>query len=180
MCLLLDQVSDIIIWNSKLVVFCIILTVSLSECLYDCTAVYILSCIYQCYLVYVGHTWGEAFTSSVQASAGSSALATHATRFLVCHLLTKKQKRKKKKKSCLSIVSRSFYLLQELFTTILANWQLWIPFQFLNFRFVPQQFQVPLHTVFGISIVFQLLREIISPPFVNVIYSFFFFNCSVF
>lgn len=56
MCLLLDQVSDIIFWNSKLVVFRIILTVSLSECLYDCTAVHILSCIYQCYLVYVGHT----------------------------------------------------------------------------------------------------------------------------
>lgn len=25
---------------------------------------------------------------------------------------------------------------------MLANWQLWIPFQFLNFYFVPQKFQV--------------------------------------
>ncbi|KAK2995688.1 hypothetical protein RJ640_000819, partial [Escallonia rubra] len=31
---------------------------------------------------------------------------------------------------------------QEWFPSVLANWQLWIPFQFLNFRFVPQQFQV--------------------------------------
>ncbi|XP_012569189.1 uncharacterized protein, partial [Cicer arietinum] len=33
-------------------------------------------------------------------------------------------------------------LKQEWFSAVLANWQLWIPFQFLNFRFVPQQFQV--------------------------------------
>lgn len=33
-------------------------------------------------------------------------------------------------------------LRQEWFSSVLANWQLWIPFQFLNFRFVPQQFQV--------------------------------------
>ncbi|XP_054800192.1 protein sym-1 [Prosopis cineraria] len=33
-------------------------------------------------------------------------------------------------------------LEQEWFSAVLANWQLWIPFQFLNFRFVPQQFQV--------------------------------------
>ncbi|XP_044504361.1 protein Mpv17 [Mangifera indica] len=33
-------------------------------------------------------------------------------------------------------------LEQEWFSSVLANWQLWIPFQFLNFRFVPQQFQV--------------------------------------
>ncbi|KAA8517878.1 hypothetical protein F0562_015333 [Nyssa sinensis] len=33
-------------------------------------------------------------------------------------------------------------LQQEWFSAVLANWQLWIPFQFLNFRFVPQQFQV--------------------------------------
>ncbi|KAL1314123.1 hypothetical protein AAHE18_16G167000 [Arachis hypogaea] len=31
---------------------------------------------------------------------------------------------------------------QEWFSSVVANWQLWIPFQFLNFRFVPQQFQV--------------------------------------
>ncbi|CAI9102886.1 OLC1v1001252C1 [Oldenlandia corymbosa var. corymbosa] len=33
-------------------------------------------------------------------------------------------------------------LKQEWFSAVVANWQLWIPFQFLNFRFVPQQFQV--------------------------------------
>ncbi|KAL6579716.1 hypothetical protein OROMI_007740 [Orobanche minor] len=33
-------------------------------------------------------------------------------------------------------------LQQEWFSSVLANWQLWIPFQFFNFRFVPQQFQV--------------------------------------
>ncbi|PNY10165.1 protein Mpv17 [Trifolium pratense] len=33
-------------------------------------------------------------------------------------------------------------LKQEWFSAVLANWQLWIPFQFLNFRFVPQQFQI--------------------------------------
>ncbi|RRT57617.1 hypothetical protein BHE74_00010816 [Ensete ventricosum] len=33
-------------------------------------------------------------------------------------------------------------LQQEWFSAVLANWQLWIPFQFLNFRFVPQKFQV--------------------------------------
>ncbi|CAN4085389.1 unnamed protein product [Withania somnifera] len=33
-------------------------------------------------------------------------------------------------------------LKQEWFSSVLANWQLWIPFQFFNFRFVPQQFQV--------------------------------------
>ncbi|KAH9675131.1 peroxisomal membrane 22 kDa (Mpv17/PMP22) family protein [Citrus sinensis] len=31
---------------------------------------------------------------------------------------------------------------QEWFSSVVANWQLWIPFQFLNFRFVPPQFQV--------------------------------------
>nr|GMD31164.1 protein sym-1-like [Ipomoea batatas] len=33
-------------------------------------------------------------------------------------------------------------LQQEWFSSVLVNWQLWIPFQFLNFRFVPQNFQV--------------------------------------
>ncbi|XP_008792439.2 protein sym-1-like [Phoenix dactylifera] len=33
-------------------------------------------------------------------------------------------------------------LQQEWFSSVVANWQLWIPFQFLNFRFVPQKFQV--------------------------------------
>ncbi|KAG0503602.1 hypothetical protein HPP92_003674 [Vanilla planifolia] len=33
-------------------------------------------------------------------------------------------------------------LRQEWLSSVLANWQLWIPFQFLNFHFVPQNFQV--------------------------------------
>ncbi|KAI7752172.1 hypothetical protein M8C21_008337, partial [Ambrosia artemisiifolia] len=33
-------------------------------------------------------------------------------------------------------------LQQEWVSSVVANWQLWIPFQFLNFLFVPQQFQV--------------------------------------
>ncbi|XP_078446953.1 peroxisomal membrane 22 kDa (Mpv17/PMP22) family protein [Wolffia australiana] len=33
-------------------------------------------------------------------------------------------------------------LKQEWFSSMVANWKLWIPFQFLNFWFVPQQFQV--------------------------------------
>uniref|UniRef100_A0A453KBG6 Protein Mpv17 n=3 Tax=Aegilops tauschii subsp. strangulata TaxID=200361 RepID=A0A453KBG6_AEGTS len=33
-------------------------------------------------------------------------------------------------------------LLQEWFSSLIANWQLWIPFQFLNFYFVPQKLQV--------------------------------------
>uniref|UniRef100_A0A1D1Z6L4 Protein Mpv17 n=1 Tax=Anthurium amnicola TaxID=1678845 RepID=A0A1D1Z6L4_9ARAE len=33
-------------------------------------------------------------------------------------------------------------LQQEWFSSVVANWKLWIPFQFLNFWFVPQQFQV--------------------------------------
>ncbi|KAK2968522.1 hypothetical protein RJ640_022767 [Escallonia rubra] len=36
---------------------------------------------------------------------------------------------------------------QEWFPSVLANWQLWIPFQFLNFRFVPQQFQNDRHLI---------------------------------
>ncbi|KAL8135080.1 protein sym-1 [Apium graveolens] len=33
-------------------------------------------------------------------------------------------------------------LQQDWFSSVLANWKLWIPFQFLNFLIVPQQFQV--------------------------------------
>ncbi|KAK1371962.1 PXMP2/4 family protein 4 [Heracleum sosnowskyi] len=33
-------------------------------------------------------------------------------------------------------------LQQEWFSSVIANWKLWVPFQFLNFLFVPQQFQV--------------------------------------
>ena len=33
-------------------------------------------------------------------------------------------------------------LKQDLATTVSANWALWIPGQFLNFRFVPAQFNL--------------------------------------
>ncbi|XXG52677.1 hypothetical protein AAC387_Pa03g0938 [Persea americana] len=42
-------------------------------------------------------------------------------------------------------------LQQEWFSAVLANWQLWIPFQFLNFRFVPQQFQVLAANVIALA-----------------------------
>ncbi|KAJ4848101.1 hypothetical protein Tsubulata_023522 [Turnera subulata] len=42
-------------------------------------------------------------------------------------------------------------LQQEWFSAVLANWKLWIPFQFLNFRFVPQQFQV-MDKMFGVGV----------------------------
>ncbi|KAK4777472.1 hypothetical protein SAY87_017659 [Trapa incisa] len=42
-------------------------------------------------------------------------------------------------------------LQQEWFSSVLANWQLWIPFQFLNFRFVPQQFQVLAANVIALA-----------------------------
>ncbi|KAJ8770343.1 hypothetical protein K2173_014953 [Erythroxylum novogranatense] len=40
---------------------------------------------------------------------------------------------------------------QEWFSAVLANWQLWIPFRFLNFRFVPQQFQVLAANVIALA-----------------------------
>ena len=33
-------------------------------------------------------------------------------------------------------------LRQDLFPTVVANWKIWVPFQFLNFRFVPMNLQV--------------------------------------
>ncbi|XP_072976613.1 protein sym-1 [Typha angustifolia] len=42
-------------------------------------------------------------------------------------------------------------LRQEWFSAVIANWQLWIPFQFLNFRFVPQQFQVLVANIVALA-----------------------------
>ncbi|KAG2300098.1 hypothetical protein Bca52824_036570 [Brassica carinata] len=42
-------------------------------------------------------------------------------------------------------------LKQEWTGAVLANWQLWIPFQFLNFRFVPQNFQVLASNVVALA-----------------------------
>ncbi|ESW34014.1 hypothetical protein PHAVU_001G116800 [Phaseolus vulgaris] len=42
-------------------------------------------------------------------------------------------------------------LKQGWFSAVLANWKLWIPFQFLNFRFVPQQFQVLAANVIAVA-----------------------------
>jgi hypothetical protein len=33
-------------------------------------------------------------------------------------------------------------LKSDLFTIVKSNWVLWVPFQFINFRFVPQHLQV--------------------------------------
>ncbi|XP_031473754.1 protein sym-1 [Nymphaea colorata] len=42
-------------------------------------------------------------------------------------------------------------LRQEWFSAVIANWQLWIPFQFLNFLFVPQIFQVLFANVVAVA-----------------------------
>ncbi|KAK6942112.1 Mpv17/PMP22 [Dillenia turbinata] len=56
-------------------------------------------------------------------------------------------------------------LQQEWFSAVLANWQLWIPFQFLNFRFVPQQFQVLaanlIALVWNVILSFKAHKEIL-------------------
>ncbi|KAJ6304318.1 hypothetical protein OIU77_018061 [Salix suchowensis] len=57
-------------------------------------------------------------------------------------------------------------LQQEWFSAVLANWQLWIPFQFLNFRFVPQQFQVlaanVIALVWNVILSFKAHKEVLS------------------
>ncbi|WRX24346.1 Mpv17/PMP22 - like 4 [Theobroma cacao] len=54
----------------------------------------------------------------------------------------------------------------EWFSAVLANWQLWIPFQFLNFRFVPQQFQVLaanfIALVWNVILSFKAHKEILT------------------
>ncbi|KAJ7972049.1 Peroxisomal membrane MPV17/PMP22-like protein [Quillaja saponaria] len=56
-------------------------------------------------------------------------------------------------------------LEQEWFSSVLANWQLWIPFQFLNFRFVPQQFQVlaanVIALVWNVILSFKAHKEVL-------------------
>ncbi|KDP37841.1 hypothetical protein JCGZ_06396 [Jatropha curcas] len=56
-------------------------------------------------------------------------------------------------------------LQQEWFSAVLANWQLWIPFQFLNFRFVPQQFQVlaanAIALVWNVILSFKAHKEVL-------------------
>ncbi|MCO5578102.1 hypothetical protein L7F22_031940 [Adiantum nelumboides] len=42
-------------------------------------------------------------------------------------------------------------LKQDWFTVVLANWKIWIPFQFLNFLFVPQQLQVLAANVIALA-----------------------------
>ncbi|XP_022152060.1 protein sym-1 [Momordica charantia] len=57
-------------------------------------------------------------------------------------------------------------LQQEWFSSVVANWKLWIPFQFFNFRFVPQQFQVLAANVLALAwnviLSFKAHREIIT------------------
>lgn len=56
-------------------------------------------------------------------------------------------------------------LQQEWFSSVLANWQLWIPFQFLNFLFVPQKLQVlaanVVALVWNVILSFKAHKEII-------------------
>ncbi|KAK6123653.1 hypothetical protein DH2020_042607 [Rehmannia glutinosa] len=57
-------------------------------------------------------------------------------------------------------------LQQEWFSSVLANWQLWIPFQFLNFLFVPQQFQVLaanfIALVWNVILSYKAHKEVIA------------------
>lgn len=57
-------------------------------------------------------------------------------------------------------------LQQEWFSSVIANWQLWIPFQFLNFRFVPQQFQVLaanfIALVWNVILSYKAHKEVIA------------------
>ncbi|XP_074320613.1 protein sym-1 [Silene latifolia] len=57
-------------------------------------------------------------------------------------------------------------LQQEWFSSVLANWQLWIPFQFLNFLFVPQQFQVLASNfvalVWNVILSFKAHKEVVE------------------
>ncbi|PSS15753.1 Protein sym-1 like [Actinidia chinensis var. chinensis] len=57
-------------------------------------------------------------------------------------------------------------LQQEWFSAVLVNWQLWIPFQFLNFRFVPQQFQVlaanAIALIWNVILSYKAHKEVLS------------------
>lgn len=57
-------------------------------------------------------------------------------------------------------------LQQEWFSSVIANWQLWIPFQFLNFRFVPQQFQVLaanfIAVVWNVILSYKAHKEVVT------------------
>ncbi|KAL4557356.1 hypothetical protein LXL04_035532 [Taraxacum kok-saghyz] len=57
-------------------------------------------------------------------------------------------------------------LQQEWLSSVIANWQLWIPFQFLNFRFVPQQFQVLaanfIALVWNVILSYKAHKEVVS------------------
>lgn len=57
-------------------------------------------------------------------------------------------------------------LQQEWVSSVIANWQLWIPFQFLNFRFVPQQFQVLaanfIALVWNVILSYKAHKEVIA------------------
>ncbi|KAK7290739.1 hypothetical protein RIF29_05373 [Crotalaria pallida] len=57
-------------------------------------------------------------------------------------------------------------LKQEWFSAVVDNWKLWIPFQFFNFRFMPQQFQVlganVIALVWNVILSFKAHKEVIS------------------
>ncbi|CAA0403727.1 hypothetical protein AtNW77_Chr5g0104191 [Arabidopsis thaliana] len=57
-------------------------------------------------------------------------------------------------------------LQQEWTGAMIANWQLWIPFQFLNFRFVPQNYQVLASNVVALAwnviLSFKAHKEVVA------------------
>ncbi|MCO5580406.1 hypothetical protein L7F22_034272 [Adiantum nelumboides] len=58
-------------------------------------------------------------------------------------------------------------LKQDWFTVVLANWKIWIPFQFLNFLFIPQQLQVLAANVIALAwntyLSFAAHKDILPP-----------------
>ena len=51
-------------------------------------------------------------------------------------------------------------LRQDWGNVVVANWKLWVPFQFLNFRFVPPQLQVAAANV--CAVVWNVILSILS------------------
>ncbi|KAH7511696.1 hypothetical protein FEM48_Zijuj12G0010100 [Ziziphus jujuba var. spinosa] len=56
-------------------------------------------------------------------------------------------------------------VFKEWISSVLVNWQLWIPFQFINFWFVPQQFQVLaanfVALIWNVILSFKAHREVL-------------------
>ncbi len=58
-------------------------------------------------------------------------------------------------------------LRQDWGAVVVANWKLWVPFQFLNFRFVPPQLQVAAANACAVvwNVILSLLSHAqVAPP----------------